>query len=78
MRFLRGSLSKSAQRTEREQQRLTGIAPTVTGAENVYNTHKYDSVVKHNKFFGYLVTDMQVDDPVHQVEADESDRKEDP
>ena len=44
----------------------------------LYNTHKYDSVVKHNKFFGYLVTDMQVDDPVHQVETDEGDGKENP
>ena len=36
------------------------------------------SVMEHNKFLGNFVADMQVDYPIHQVEANESDWKENP
>ena len=37
-----------------------------------------ESTVEHYQLLGNFVADVQVDDPVHQVEADESDGKEDP
>ena len=37
-----------------------------------------ESTMEHYQLLGDFVADVQVDDPVHQVEADESDGKEDP
>lgn len=33
--------------------------------------------LEQDEIVGYYVTDVQVDDPVHQIEADKADRKDD-